>query len=270
MTSHHRTKLHRRTESRRRSRRASSTPPSFARRPWHQDRARQRVPADEEAEGGRSRPGARLKFPELSERYGVSTGAVRQALLKLVAKNLVRSEAHHGFRVTDVTPRGLADLTDARTEIESLALSRAILTDARTEIESLALSRAIAEGDLAWQAQVPAAHHTFEQTPRDDGDQPGEDWLIAHADFHTALLAGCANPRLRNLAASLREEAELYRHWSRPNPADARRWTDRAVDEVHRDLLDAVMARDNERADAVLRRMMAGTSGMVLETEPHE
>jgi DNA-binding GntR family transcriptional regulator len=220
--------------------------------------------------GGELRPGRRLKFPELSERYGVSTGAVREALLKLVAKNLVSSEAHHGFQVTDLTPRGLADLTDLRAEIESLALTRAI-----------------AEGDLAWQAQVLAAHHTFEQTPRGDGDgdQPGQAWLIAHADFHTALLAGCANPRLLDLAASLREEAELYRRWSRPGPApantnanadtdpdpdnDTGAWTDEAVHDEHRELLDAVMARDSERADAALRRLIGYTSEMVLDTESH-
>ena len=202
--------------------------------------------------GGELRPGRRLKFPELSERYGVSTGAIREALLKLVAKNLVSSEAHHGFQVTELTARGLADLSDLRAEIESLALSRAI-----------------AEGDLAWQAQVLAAHHTFEQTPRGDGDQPGEDWLIAHADFHTALLAGCANPRLLDLAAALREEAELYRRWSRPAPAptDAGEWTDEAVHEEHRDLLDAVLARDGERADAALRRLIGYTAEMVLDTE---
>ena len=28
--------------------------------------------------GGQLRPGQRLKFPELSERYGVSTGAIRE------------------------------------------------------------------------------------------------------------------------------------------------------------------------------------------------
>jgi DNA-binding GntR family transcriptional regulator len=202
--------------------------------------------------GGRLRPAQRLKFPELSERYGVSTGAIREALLKLVARNLVSSEAHHGFQVTDVTARGLANLTDARMEIESLALSRSI-----------------SEGDLAWQARVLAAHHTYEQTPRGDGDQPAEDWLIAHADFHTALLAGCANPRLRELAASLREEAELYRRWSRPDPADPHRWTDQADHKEHRHLLDAVMARDRDRADATLRRLIRLTSGMVLDTEPH-
>ncbi|MFI6985435.1 GntR family transcriptional regulator [Embleya sp. NPDC050154] len=201
---------------------------------------------------GRLRPGQRLKFPELSERYGVSTGAVREALLRLVARNLVSSEAHHGFQVTDVTARGLAALTDVRTEIESLALSRAI-----------------SEGDLAWHAQVLAAHHTFEQTPRGDGDQPTADWLIAHTDFHTALLAGCANPRLRDLASSLREEAELYRRWCRPTPEDARHWTEQAVHKEHRDLLDAVMDRDSERADTILRSLIGATSGMILDTEPH-
>ena len=202
--------------------------------------------------GGRLRPGERLKFPELSARYGVSTGAVREALLKLTARNLVSSEAHHGFQVTEVTARGLAELTDARTEIESLALGRSI-----------------AEGDLAWQAQVLAAHHTFAQTPHGGGDQPSEQWLIAHADFHSALLAGCANPRLRELAGSLREEAELYRRWSRPAPHAAHRWSDQSVHDEHRHLLDAVMARDSERADTILRGLMGSTAAMVLDTEPH-
>ncbi|MFG1644628.1 GntR family transcriptional regulator [Amycolatopsis sp. NPDC049252] len=200
--------------------------------------------------GGRLRPGERLKFPELSERYGVSTGAVREALLKLVAKNLVSSEAHQGFRVTDLTARGLADLTDARAEIESLALRRAI-----------------DEGDLAWQGQVLAAHHTFEQTPLagDEGDEPGEAWLIAHADFHTVLLAGCANARLRDLAASLREEAELYRRWLRPAAPSPH---DPAGHDEHRVLLDAVMARDADQADAALRRLIGLTSTLVLDVEP--
>jgi DNA-binding GntR family transcriptional regulator len=201
--------------------------------------------------GGRLRPGQRLKFPELSERYGVSTGAVREALLRLVARNLVSSEAHHGFQVTDVTARGLADLTDARTEIESLALRRAI-----------------SDGDLAWEGQVLAAHHTFEQTPMGEGDGPSEDWLIAHTDFHTALLAGCANHRLRDLAASLREETELYRRWARPAPADTLDPTDQPGVDDHRELLDAVLARDAERADAVIRRLIGYTAKLVLDTEP--
>lgn len=201
---------------------------------------------------GQFRPGQRLKFPELSERYGLSTGAVREALLRLVARNLVTSEAHHGFRVTDVTAGGLADLTDLRTTIECLALRRAL-----------------GEGDLAWQGQVLAAHHTFEQTPVGDSDQPSEDWLIAHANFHTALLSGCANPRLRDLAAALREEAELYRRWSRPPPAATPAKTDRAAHKQHRELLDAVMARDSNRAANILSRMIGLTSTMTLSTQPY-
>lgn len=200
--------------------------------------------------GGRLRPGQRLKFPELSERYGVSTGAVREALLRLAAKNLVSSEAHHGFQVTAVTARGLADLSEARAEIESLALTRAI-----------------SAGDLAWQAGLVAAHHTYEQTPRGTAERPGEAWLIAHSDFHTALLAGCANARLRDLAASLREEAELYRRWSRPKPADAERWTEQAAHDAHRALLDAVLARDAGRAEAALRGLIQASSDMDLDPD---
>lgn len=199
---------------------------------------------------GRLRPGERLKFPELSERYGVSTGAVREALLRLAARNLVTSEPHHGFQVRAVTARGLADLSELRAEIESLALTRAV-----------------AEGGLAWQSQVLATHHTFEQTPLGADGAHTEAWLIAHADFHTALLAGCGNVRIRDLAASLREEAELYRRWSRPKPGDAAQGTDPAAHDEHRALLDAVLARDADRAEAVLRSLILATSDMVLDDE---
>jgi DNA-binding GntR family transcriptional regulator len=200
--------------------------------------------------GGRFRPGQRLKFPELSERYGVSTGAVREALLRLAAKNLVQSEAHHGFQVSAVTARGLADLTEIRSVIEPLALTRAI-----------------ADGDLSWQSQVLAAHHTFEHTPLGADGRPAEDWLIAHADFHTALLAGCANARLRDLAASLREEAELYRRWSRPKPGPADPHAAAGHPE-HRALLDAVLTRDAPQAESVLRSLIQTTADLDLDLEP--
>lgn len=200
--------------------------------------------------GGRLRHGQRLKFPELSEHYGASTGAVREALRRLAAKNLVSSEAHHGFQATAVTAHGLADPSEVRAEVESLALARAV-----------------GEGDLAWQGAVLAAHHTYEQTPRGQGAQPSPEWLLAHSNFHVALLAGRANVRLRELTASLREEAELYRCWSRPSAKDAGRWTDQDDHAAHRALLDAVLARDAERAQSVLRSLIRASAGMELDPE---
>ena len=70
-------------------------------------------------------------------------------------------------------------------------------------------------------------------------------------------------------ASSSPRKPALYRRWSRPKPADPHHWTDQADREEHRHLLDAVMARDRDRADSVLRRLIGLTSGMVLDTEAH-
>ena len=199
---------------------------------------------------GHFRPRERLKFPQLSERYGVSTGAVREALLRLTAAGLVTSQAHLGFQVAGVTQEGLA-----------------MLCDARAEIESLVIRRSVTEGDLAWQSRVVAAHHVLEQTPSVSDPvtrRPEPEWLAAHVDFHNALLAGCRNPWLRNHAHALRDEAELYRRWSAPSPADMATWTPEAPSTEHRDLLQAALDRDPDAAERVLRRIIGLTAALVV------
>ena len=54
---------------------------------------------------GDLRPGARLPFAELSERYGGSTSAIREGLQRLVEQGLVVSEPQLGFRVVSAVGR---------------------------------------------------------------------------------------------------------------------------------------------------------------------
>ena len=193
-------------------------------------------------------PAGRLKLPQLSDRYGVSTGAVREALIRLAAAGLVTSQPHLGFQVAGVTQDRLV-----------------MLCDARAEIESLVLRRSVTEGDLTWQSRVLATHHVLEQTSHQAGPvtgQPSAQWLAAHVDFHAALLAGCRNPWLRAQAHSLRDQAELYRRWSAP-PAAVTATSD-AADTEHRDLLQAALDRDPRAADRELRRIIALTATSIV------
>ena len=57
-------------------------------------------------------------------------------------------------------------------------------------------------------APAPAASDDPQQSISDG-------WRAAHRRFHQALIAGCPNHRLRGIASSLRDAAELYRHRSR-------------------------------------------------------
>lgn len=196
--------------------------------------------------GGRQRPGARLPFAELTARYGASMGVVREALNRLAAEGLVEAEPQFGFRVV---PLSVADLKH--------------LTDARVAIEALVLGQAVENGGVGWEGDVLAAHHRLERTPQRADDDPSrlsDDWTVAHAAYHHALLAGCPNPRLLAIAEALRDSAELYRRWSVPLAH-----SQRDIPGEHRAILDAVLAHDTAAATAALAAHIQHTTNVLLE-----
>jgi DNA-binding GntR family transcriptional regulator len=123
------------------------------------------------------------------------------------------------------------------------------LTETRVQVESLALRLAVERGDLQWETGILAAHHRLERTPvsRDDGTF-NEDWSVQHRDFHQALLTGCSNRRLESVATSLRDSAELYRRWYWVLTDDHQRDLARE----HRQLRELTLVRDADRAIKVL------------------
>jgi DNA-binding GntR family transcriptional regulator len=177
-------------------------------------------------------PSQKLKMVELTERFGVSQSVIREALTRLTEQGLLVATPQRGFRVRDLSIEDIAELTETRVQIESLAMR-------------LAVQR----GDLQWETGVLAAHHRLERTPviRDDGTV-SEDWAVTHRDFHQALLTGCGNRRLESVASSLRDSAELYRRWYWVLTDDHQR--DLATE--HRQLRDFALARDADRAIDVL------------------
>jgi DNA-binding GntR family transcriptional regulator len=183
---------------------------------------------------GRVLPGTKLRFAELTERYDCSTSVVREGLTRLAEQGLVQAEPQHGFHVTSLSLDDLEDLTTARCELEGLVL--------RISIE---------HGDIAWESEVVAAHHALDRTAMETEGDPvlmTEEWTQAHARFHGALLAACPNHRLRNMALSLRDAAELYRRWSRPIGHDEHR----DVRGEHRALVEAALRGDATEAVRLL------------------
>jgi len=185
-------------------------------------------------------PGQRLRLVELAERFSVSQSVVREALTRLAEQGLAVAVPQQGFRVT---PLSLKDLDE--------------LTEARAQLETLVLRQAVERGDITWESSIVAAHHQLSNTPktRPAGDLNGA-WFAAHEQFHQSMLRGCGNNRLYGAAMSLRDAASLYRWWSRPVGRDY----DRDVDQEHQQLLDAVLARDQQAAADLLARHIQRTS----------
>jgi DNA-binding GntR family transcriptional regulator len=188
----------------------------------------------------RIEPGSKLKIAQLSNRFGVSLSVVREALTRLGEQRLVVANPQRGFSVVGLS---VSDLDD--------------LTNVRTEIESMALRDSIAHGGVAWEAEVVAALHRLERTEiYADPAHVNPDWLDLHRAYHHSLVAGGASTRLREIANTLRDNAELYRMWSRTWAHDV----DRDLQAEHRAIMTAALSGNEEAAVAALSQHIARTT----------
>ena len=74
---------------------------------------------------GKYAPGSPLGETELAERFGVSRGPVREALVQLEREYLVRSHPNRGFFVTALTEREFDERLMLRSVLEPIALTNA-------------------------------------------------------------------------------------------------------------------------------------------------
>lgn len=197
---------------------------------------------------GQLAPGTKLAFPALNEHYSASVGVTREALSRLSELGLVISEPQVGYTVPLVSASDLLDLTIARCQIEGAALRQSVQ-----------------HGDLSWESNVVASHYALERTPvwRDASQQAvSAEWEELHKAFHVALLAGCPSSRLINIAASLRDSAEIYRSWSHGVSLDAER---RDFEGEHRAIKEAALARDAHAASQALQSHLQRTTDLLIE-----
>jgi DNA-binding GntR family transcriptional regulator len=199
---------------------------------------------------GRYQPGERLPVGAIAEHYTVSVTVAREALMMLASDGLVVSEPQTGFRVIELSTEHLADLTSVRVDIDCIALRRSIT-----------------QAGLPWESAALAAHHTLACTPMYDENGTGVSraWSTAHTEFHRALVAGCGSQILLELRDRLWDASTLYRSWS----AEVHRASGRDVAREHRELLDAALVRDADRACALLAAHISRTTELVLEQREH-
>ena len=195
-------------------------------------------------------PGERLKPAGLGERFGVSISVMREALGLLVAQNLVRIERNRGFHVITLSPDALADLTVARKINEGAAL--------RLSVE---------RGGVGWESEVLAAHHRMASEPIYRPDDPrlrNNDWAAAHIAFHYKLIEACGHPILLDICTRLSDAAELYRAWSGAW-ADGRQPPARDIATEHRELMEAALAHDADRAVRLFEAHVDRTAAILLD-----
>jgi DNA-binding GntR family transcriptional regulator len=167
---------------------------------------------------GRLEPDRKLRIQELAASLEVSPSVVREALSRLSSESLVIAEPQRGFRVA---PINAADVSD--------------LTEVRIDIELKCLRRAMSLGNVDWEVAIVAANHALMRTPHDI-HEIGDDWTLAHARFHQALVAACDSPWLLRIREQLFVQGERYRRINIRMSAD-----DRDLRAEHTKLAEAVL-----------------------------
>ncbi|MDD9715775.1 GntR family transcriptional regulator [Dinoroseobacter sp. PD6] len=173
------------------------------------------------------RPGEKLKIDALRRKLDTGASPIREALSLLTSDNLVERIDQRGFRTAEISAENFQ-------EILSL----------RCTLEALALGESIARATEGWEEGVVLAHHRM-QRAKQAGSEMFEQ---RHKEFHMALLANAPSPILLKFCSQLYDLNIRYRYLA-GNALDYRR---RDVSDEHQAILDAVVARDVDRAREAL------------------
>lgn len=184
-------------------------------------------------------PGAKLNERELCEKLAVSRTPVREAIKTLIQDGLLRALPNQSAVVSELEIDHVNALIDVVSVIEGLA-------------GELAAKNA---GDEAV-AEIGMLHYRM-LLHRARGELPG--YFEANKAFHRKIVELAANPVLLTVWDQLALQVDRARYCSNLWP---KRW-DAAIEE-HQLILDALAARDPERAGEALRKhVRRGLSGLV-------
>ncbi len=183
---------------------------------------------------------------ELAEAYGVSRPTVREALKRLAAQNLIRTRrgAAGGAFVNRI---GYDEACAQQVTTATLLLSMNRI-DFETACEArFALERACAPLAAARREAAHLARMEAELARQADPALDDEGFCASDVAFHRALVDAAANPVLGWHLAGAVEAMQPLMNMITFTARDRRR-----ILGLHRELLEAVRARDGAGADAAL------------------
>lgn len=174
---------------------------------------------------GELKAGEKLRQDHIARDFTTSHVPVREALLRLEAHGLARSEPRRGTRVSALDPAEIREVVEMRVSLEVLALTHAFARLTQADLTKAKAAR------LACDAATDMAT-----------------WERCNRAFHRIILAPCQMPRL--LAAiddlHIASARHLFANWRH-------QWRPR-TDQDHAAILQAMQRRDATAACEILRR----------------
>ncbi len=187
---------------------------------------------------GRLPPGSRLIECDLTSRFGVSRGPVREALRRLTADGLIEHWPHRGAVVRRLTEREIRELFAIRIEMEALAAR------------------------LAAAAEAPERRARFAASIRPiyaDAPRKACEYLKENAAFHDAVMALADNLQLSDLAVRLQLPLIMAQVGDVLTPAVLN-----ASVQEHRAIAQAILDREPEAASARMRAHLGRAATLAL------
>jgi GntR family transcriptional regulator, carbon starvation induced regulator len=193
---------------------------------------------------GSQPPTNKLHIRGLCDRFSVGLSPMREALSRLSSEGLIKQTDRRGF---SVAPVSLPELID--------------LTRARCWINEVGLRESIARGGEAWEEAVVLGFYRLQRTPRllPNGDTDrNPEWEKAHRAFHLSLISGCGSDWIVSICDKLFDASERYRHLARRAGV-----VRSSVEEEHRAIMDAAVARNSALAVDLLNAHFQRTADLV-------
>jgi DNA-binding GntR family transcriptional regulator len=182
-----------------------------------------------EIRDGALRSGQRLKEIELAERLDVSRTPVREAIRRLASEGLIELGAGRGMAITTLDRRQVAELYDLRAALEGTAARLAALNASPSDLAALRRLAEAGAGESDPREMARLNRH-FHETIREAARNRYLDLSLAQLSDSLALLPGTT--------------------FEAPGRAEGARGE-------HAAILDAIVARDGEAAEALARRHIA-------------
>ena len=195
----------------------------------------------EDIVAGRIAPGTNLEERTLASQFAISRTPVREALRQLVGTGLAETRAGGGVTVARIDGQRLSDMFEALGELEGLCAR--LSAQRMTQMERQKLRRCDAE--------------CHEAAGRNDATR----FASLNEEFHQLIYAGAHNDSVGQITRSFRQRMRPFRVPAFHVIAGRVRTS---VDE-HREIVEAIVAGDIERAGQAMRAHVASTSVSVID-----
>lgn len=185
---------------------------------------------------GHFKPGDKIEEIPVAERMGVSRTPVRAAFATLTNEGLIDHQPNRGYQVRVFALEDILAAYEVRAVLEGLAC-RSAATRGLSDAQIARLKQCLTDGDriLGKGALAPEDHEPYQQM---------------NVDLHTVLLDASANPwlgRFAEQAHNIPYASDRIVLWDVGHQIILRSHED------HHRVVNAVIARDAARAEALMR-----------------